>query len=280
MTVMKDKTVKYVVLGAAGKTGGAVMEELLRVGTAGEEIRAVVRRRDARCFEWVQRGVDVVEADLFDPMEIRESLSGTQRAYFPPPFHPHMLQAFVVFLTAAQAERLEQVVLLSQWIASPQHPSLATRQHWLAEELLRNSAIRFRTVINPGMFADNFLRLADFASLLGFYPHMTDASASAPVATSDIARVVRVVMEDPERHSGQRYQPVRLFSQPMRSLGNLRKPWAVRCFPCVCHFGCFRGPDVSRGSMPLKLQTTAFTWKTIVRGHSRLTAESTPWWSS
>lgn len=62
-------------------------------------------------------------------------------------------------------------------------------------------------VVNPGMFADNFLRVIDFASLLYFYPVLTGSSSSAPVANEDIARVVVALLKNPKGHAGRRYRP-------------------------------------------------------------------------
>jgi NAD(P)H dehydrogenase (quinone) len=62
-------------------------------------------------------------------------------------------------------------------------------------------------IVNPGMFADNVLRVIDFASLLYVYPVLTAISSSAPVANEDIARVVVALLKKPQGHAGRRYRP-------------------------------------------------------------------------
>ena len=81
---------KILVTGATGKTGGAVVDQLLEKDFP---LRAVVRQRDVRSTVLERRGVEVVVADLFDPDQMVDAIRGTQSAYYLPIFHPHMLQA-------------------------------------------------------------------------------------------------------------------------------------------------------------------------------------------
>ncbi|WP_079419686.1 hypothetical protein [Thiomonas intermedia] len=62
-------------------------------------------------------------------------------------------------------------------------------------------------IVNPGMFADNVLRVFDCASLLYFYPVLTGDSASAPVADEGIARVVVALLKQPGDQAGKRFRP-------------------------------------------------------------------------
>jgi len=47
------------------------------------------------------------------------------------------------------------------------------------------------TVVAPGYFADNYLRLTDLAALLGVFPVLTGSSRNAPPSNEDIARAFR-----------------------------------------------------------------------------------------
>jgi len=193
-----------VVTGATGKTGGAVVDQLLARDVP---VRAVVRTRDARSAALDRRGVETVVADMFDPDQMTSALSGAQRAYFLPAFHPYMIQAAVTFAVAARTARLEAIVQMGQWLSHPAHPAIMTRQTWLMDRLFAELRGISHTIINPGMFADNFLRTMDFAALLGVFPVLTGAGRAAPVSNEDMARVVAAVLMAPERHAGMTYRP-------------------------------------------------------------------------
>ncbi|MBE9111199.1 NmrA family NAD(P)-binding protein [Nodosilinea sp. LEGE 07298] len=199
---MKNPTI--LVTGATGKTGGAVAMQLLAKGYA---VRALVRSRDKRSEQLYRMGAEIAVADLFDPEQLTQALQGTQRAYYLPIIHPYMIQSATAFAIAAGEAKLEAIVQISQWTSSLSHPSLHTRQIWLVDQLFANIPGVAHTIVNPGMFADNFLRVVDFASLLGFFPILMGKSRSAPVANEDIARVAVAVLLDPERHDGKRYRP-------------------------------------------------------------------------
>lgn len=192
------------VTGATGKTGAAVVEQLI----AREfPVRAVVRTRDARSAELDRRGVETVVADMFDPDQMVQALTGVQRAYYLPAFHPYMIQAAVTFVVAAREAKLEAIVQMGQWLSHRSHPAIMTRQTWLIDHLFADLRGISHTIINPGMFADNFLRTMDFAALLGFFPVLTGAGRAAPVSNEDIARVIAAVLAAPERHAGMTYRP-------------------------------------------------------------------------
>ncbi len=50
--------------------------------------------------------------------------------------------------------------------------------------------------LNPGSFAENHLRLIDFASLLGICPLMCDEGRNAPPSNEDISRVAAALDDD------------------------------------------------------------------------------------
>lgn len=195
---------KILVTGATGKTGAAVVAQLRQHDWP---VRALVRRLDARSARLHELGAEVVVADMFDPDSLNTALKGVQRAYYVPLFQPYMTQAAAAFALAARDSGLEAVVQLSQWLSHRSHPSILTRETWLVDNLFSMIPGVAQVIVNPGMFADNFLRVIDFASLLYFYPVLTGDSQSAPVANEDIARVVAAILMDPDRHHGRRYRP-------------------------------------------------------------------------
>ena len=195
---------KILVTGATGRTGGAVVDELLARGIA---VRAVVHSRDERSAALERKGAEIVAADLFDFDQILAAMRGTQRAYYVPIYDPYMIQSAATFAVAAQEARLEAVVSLGQWLASPVHPALATRQAWLADNVFAMMRGVVHVRVNPGYFADNYLRLIETAVHLGVFPDITGDSQDAPPSNEDIARVAAAVLLDPPRHAGKRYRP-------------------------------------------------------------------------
>lgn len=201
------------VTGATGKTGGAVARQMLQDGWP---VRALVHRQDSRSDALRQVGAEVVVADMFDAEQLAVALQGVHRAYYVTLFKPGLAQAARAFAEAARHARLETIVQLSQWLSHPTHPSIQTRETWEADQALAAVGGAAHIVVNPGMFADNFLRMIDFASLLYFYPVLTGNSTSAPVANEDIARVVAAVLKKPQGHAGRRLRPTgpRLLTGP------------------------------------------------------------------
>jgi uncharacterized protein YbjT (DUF2867 family) len=200
--IMKKPTI--LVTGATGKTGGAVVLQLLDEGLP---VRAVVHTRDRRSERLQRLGAEVVVADLFDPEQLLKAMQGTSRAYYCPPWHPYMIQSAVAFAVAARQAKLESVVTLSQWLASSSHPSLATRQNFLVDEIFPMLPGVAHTIISPGFFADNYLRLIDFAAHLGLFPMPMGKSRNAPPSNEDIARVAVAALIDPARHASKSYRP-------------------------------------------------------------------------
>ncbi|MEI7577428.1 MAG: NmrA family NAD(P)-binding protein [Armatimonadota bacterium] len=192
------------VTGATGKTGGSVTSALLREGYP---VRAVIRREDMRSEQLRSKGAETVLVNVFDTHSWVSAMRGVKRAYFVPFFDPFMIQSATAFSVAAREARLEAIVQLSQWIASPRHPSLHTRQLWQTEQLFSAIPGVAHTILNPGYFADNILRLMDFATVLGIYPNLTAESLSAPISNEDIARAAVALLKDPDAYAGKSYRP-------------------------------------------------------------------------
>jgi NAD(P)H dehydrogenase (quinone) len=195
---------RILVTGATGKTGTVVVAELLK---AGYPVRAMVHREDARSARLQAQGAEVAVADMSDVERVAEALKDVQRAYYCPPFGPYMIQGAVAFAVAAQQARLEHIVGLTQWLSSPSHPDLMTRQHWLIDRLFPLMPRVTHTTINPGFFADVYFATMGAAVHLGVFPWIYGDSRNAPPSNEDIARVAVAALKDPARHAGKRYRP-------------------------------------------------------------------------
>jgi uncharacterized protein YbjT (DUF2867 family) len=192
------------VTGATGKIGRHVVQDLL---AAGYTVRALIRRRDERSALLQAAGAELVLGDLADPESLLRAMRGAQRAFYLPPFGPFLVHTAAAFATAAREARLEHVVSLSQWLASPSHPSLTTRGHWIADRLLAGLPGIGHTLVNPGFFADNYLRTLPYAALLGVLPWVYGERGNAPPSSEDMAHVVAHALMKPELHDGKVYRP-------------------------------------------------------------------------
>ena len=195
---------RVLVTAATGKIGGAVAAQLLEKGVP---TRALVHREDARSAHLRALGADVVVGDMFDIRQVAAAVDGVDRVFFNPPYHPHVLDSAVAFAVAARRSGVQAVVALGQWLASPEHPSLMTRQQWLADKLFGLLPDTAHVAVDPGFFADNYLNLLPVATQLGVLPMPTGGGRNAPPSNEDIARVAVGALLDPHRHDGRAYRP-------------------------------------------------------------------------
>src|ERR1700735_2566053 len=195
---------RVLVTAATGKIGGAVAAQLLEKGIT---TRALVHRDDGRAAPLRALGAEVVVADMFDIQQVQAAVDGVDRLFFNPPYHPHALDSAVAFAVAARRTGVEAVVALGQWLASPDHPSLSTRQAWLTGKLFELLPDTAHVAVDPGYFADNYLQVLPMAAQLGVLPTPTGAGRNAPPSNEDIARVAVGALLDPHRHDGRSYRP-------------------------------------------------------------------------
>lgn len=196
---------KILVTGATGKTGGALVRSLL---AKGYPVRATVRVKDARSEALAKLGAEIAIADLFDPGQLREAIQGTQRAYYLPPMHPHMLHSATAFAVAASGSSLESIVQMSQWTSAASHPTLMTRQTWLIDRQFAMIPNVAHILFNPGMFAYNYLAALDFTNHFGLFPSLSGDSKSAPISNEDMAEAAAALLiGNPAQFAGKSYRP-------------------------------------------------------------------------
>lgn len=196
------------VTSGAGNTGIPTTLQLLEKGYP---VRAFVRKDDHRAKRLRDAGADIFIGDQFSVSDMRRAMDGVQRAYHCAPASISALHFGTVFATAAKEAHIEHVVFLGQWLSGPDHPSMATREVWLNEEVLKLLPNTTFTVNNVGWFAQNyFIGALEPAAQLGILPLPLgdgDVKKNAPPSNEDIAAVNVAALIDPEKHAGKTYRP-------------------------------------------------------------------------
>ena len=191
------------VTGATGKTGSAVVRQLL---DRGYPVRATVRKRDERADDLEALGAEVVVADFHDLRSMRGAMKGVGRVYFVyPPQGAQLVEATTIAATAARDAGVRGFVSMSQISAREDSDSPLARHHWLSERILDWADVG-AIHIRPTFFAEmlHILGAQTIATEGKLYLPYGD-ERHAPVAADDIARVVVGLLTDPEPHVGERY---------------------------------------------------------------------------
>ena len=195
---------KILVTAAAGRTGTATVLQLLKKGFS---VRAFVRQRDARAVRLEQAGAELFVGNLFDFRDLSTAMIDIQRAYYCPPFAPNLLHGAMLFAIAAQEANLEVVALMSQWNPHATHPSISSREHWMANQLYRWMPSVDVIHINPGIFAFVYLLGLPAIAHFGILMAPFGDGRNAPPSNEDTARVVVSALVDPASHIGKSYRP-------------------------------------------------------------------------
>ena len=204
MTMQDNRKPRILVTGATGKTGKAVTGQLL---DKGYPVTALVHREDARSAALARAGATIFVGDLIEPDDLRQALRGVQRAYFVAPWTPTQLHGAMNFAVAAVDAKLEAVVAITQWLAQPNHPSVATRQSYLTDQIFDWMPGVDTVSVNTGWFADNYMGVLPMAAQLGIFPYRLGDAKVAPVSNEDVARVAVGALINPAPHVGKYYRP-------------------------------------------------------------------------
>jgi NAD(P)H dehydrogenase (quinone) len=146
------------VSGATGRTGGAAIGELLKMG---KRVRAYVRSDDERAVALRKRGVDIAVGDFTSIDDIRAAMEGVKSAYFLYPIAPGIISAGAYFAQAAKEAGVSAIVNMSQISARRESKSHAAQDHWISERVFDWSGVA-TTHLRPTFFAEWLI-----------YPHFT-----------------------------------------------------------------------------------------------------------
>lgn len=194
---------EILVSGATGRTGGAAIDELLKMG---KQVRAYVRSDGEPAAALRARGVDIAIGDFTDIDRIRAAMEGIRSAYFLHPIAPGVIGAAAYFAQAAKEAGVSAIVNMSQISARRESTSHAAQDHWVSERVFDWSGVA-TTHLRPTFFADWLV-----------YPHFAKEiwakkkiefpfgdGRHAPIATDDQGRVIAHILANPEGHEGKTY---------------------------------------------------------------------------
>jgi uncharacterized protein YbjT (DUF2867 family) len=194
---------QFLVSGATGRTGGAAIDELLKMG---KRVRAYVRSDNEKAAALQARGVDIAIGDFTDIDAIRAAMEGIRSAYFLHPIAPGIISASAYFAQAAKEAGVSAIVNMSQISARRESASHAAQDHWVAERVFDWSGVA-TTHLRPTFFAD-WLVYPHFAKEIWAKKTIEFPFANgrhAPIATDDQGRVIAHVLANPKGHEGKVY---------------------------------------------------------------------------
>lgn len=194
---------EILVSGATGRTGGAAIDELLKMG---KSVRAYVRSDDERAAALRQRGIDIAIGDFTDIDAIRAAMEGIQSAYFLHPIAPGIVGAAAYFAQAAKEAGVTAIVNMSQISARRDSASHAAQDHWVSERVFDWSGVP-TTHLRPTFFAD-WLVYPHFAKEIWATRKIQfpfENGRHAPIPTDDQGRVIAHLLANPKGHEGKIY---------------------------------------------------------------------------
>jgi len=191
------------VSGATGRTGGAAIDELLKMG---KRVRAYLRSDDDRAAALRRRGVDIAIGDFTDIDDIRAAMEGIASAYFLHPIAPGIVGAVAYFAQAAKEAGVTAIVNMSQISARRDSTSHAAQDHWISERVFDWSGVA-TTHLRPTFFAD-WLVSPHFAKEIWASKTIEfpfGDGRHAPISTDDQGRVIAHILANPKGHAGKIY---------------------------------------------------------------------------
>src|SRR5258707_14447156 len=211
-----------VVTGAAGRVGGVgrtITKQLLKQGKA---VRAMVRNEDERAQALRDMGAEVVIGDLLDLDSMHRVIVGCETMYFGMSVSDSYLAATVNTAAVAKYHGVKAFINMSQMTlsemsitettASPQH-----KLQWLSEQALNWSGLPV-VHVRPTVFLEGFfLTLTPDSVRQSNQIRLPFGECkTSPVAAEDVARVVAVLLTDPQPHIGKVYHLTGPQSENMR----------------------------------------------------------------
>jgi uncharacterized protein YbjT (DUF2867 family) len=187
------------VTGATGKTGRALVKELV---TMGRRVRALVRD-PTRAADLAAQGVELVVGDLGEPATLPAALAGIRSAYLMSTADPRQVMLHSNFIRAADRAAVSHIVRHSVRGADSDSPVKLARWHAASEQELERSGMQW-THLQPVYNMQNFFRFAPAIQSQGAFSAPMNDAALSMVDVRDIAAVAAAALSG-NGHAGKRY---------------------------------------------------------------------------
>jgi uncharacterized protein YbjT (DUF2867 family) len=190
---------RLLITGATGMIGSLLTEALVARGV---EFSVMLRPGDSGDRFAGKPGVTATEGDFDDPASLRKALEGVDRAFLLTNSTERTEAQQIAFVEAAQAQRVEQVVYLSQLAADQRSPVRFLRYHGAVEAAFVSSTVGW-TFVRPNLILQAYV---PFAPVIGqglLQAPIGDAPVSVVDARDIAAVAVAALTED--GHAGKTY---------------------------------------------------------------------------
>lgn len=187
-------------MGATGKTGGAVANELIKRGVP---LRALVRDAD-KAVMLKEAGVELVVGDAGNRNEVGKALDGVEKAMLALPNSQEQRDMEMQFVDLAVEAGVRHLVKLSSLEARADATSPIPMLHWAVEQHVRASGMNW-TMVRPNFFMQNLLASGFTIKSEGkFYLPMGEGIV-VPIDCRDIGAAIAETLTG-EDHQGQSYE--------------------------------------------------------------------------
>lgn len=187
------------VMGATGRQGGAVVDELLR---RGYEVRAMTRKPDGKkALRLRELGVEIVQGDYQEPDTLLAAMQGVEKAFFYSGFSRDEVNEGRNVVDAAKAAGVQHLVYSSGAAADPVRGIRGSAKGQV-EVYLIDSGVPY-TVVRPVAFMENFRGQQKRIAERGFVDSRAPDDNVAFITIPDIGFIVGEVFDNPAIWRGQ-----------------------------------------------------------------------------
>ena len=193
------ETSSRILVTGAGVTGGEVLRQL---AASNLPARALVRNLD-RAEPFRKIGIELIEGDFSQPDSWKRVLDSVVKVFAITPPNPDAEAWNAIFLDAAKASGVEQVVQLSGTSVSPSSPAAFHRQMGRCDDAVKASGLGY-TILQPNVFFQNMMAMAGPIREQGRFRSAVGDARISMIDVRDIAEVAVKVLTG-EAHLGKIY---------------------------------------------------------------------------